>query len=76
MEMVPVKSSNVKAVGYADGDLTVEFVSGGRYVYHGVPAGVHAALMAAESKGAFVLREISRAYRFDRIRVPPPERGD
>jgi hypothetical protein len=53
-EMVPVTSSNLKAVGYdADAkELHVQFKNGGHYSYAGVPPEKHRALMAAASKGA------------------------
>lgn len=51
--MTPVKSSNIKAIGYdaKSHTLTVQFNSG-TYDYHGVPADVHSALMKAESVGS------------------------
>ena len=54
--LVPVESSNLAAVGYAPATATlyVEFLGGGLYAYSGVPADVHAGLMAAESKGAYL----------------------
>lgn len=33
MQLKPVKSSNIKAVGFEDGQLEVEFHSGKRYRY-------------------------------------------
>lgn len=59
-----VRSSNVKAIGYdADrAELHVEFLNGRVYVYHGVDAATHAALMAAPSQGAYLHRHIKGAY--------------
>lgn len=52
MNMVPVSSSTIKAVGYDAGShtLRVAFVGGGVYEYVEVPAPVHDDLMAAESQ--------------------------
>jgi hypothetical protein len=52
-EMTPVKSSNLKAVGYdKDGQvLHVQFLNGSHYSHAGVSPDHHAALMAAESVG-------------------------
>jgi hypothetical protein len=64
MEMQPVKSSNVRAVGYDEENktLTVEFRSGGIYQYPGVPPEMYADLLAAESVGRFV-SQVVRAGR-------------
>ena len=56
MERLPVKSTNVKAVGY-DAEtkmLQVEFKSGGVYQYAGVQTEMYADLLEAESVGRFV----------------------
>lgn len=52
MQMTPVTSSNVKAVGYdpAGRTMRVQFNSG-TYDYADVPPEKHAALMEAESVG-------------------------
>jgi len=65
-EMVYVESSNIEAVGYdeASQELHVQFLSGGYYVYNGVPRDVFDQLMAAPSKGSFLNREIKSVYTF------------
>lgn len=70
MEMVPVSSSNLRAVGY-DADsatLRVAFHGGGVYDYFGVPPGVHDGLMRAPSKGTFLNSRIKDRYRFRKVR--------
>jgi len=65
-EMIYVDSSNVEAIGY-DGDLQdlyVQFVSGGSYIYHGVPQEVFDELMSAPSKGSFLNRAVKGVYQF------------
>ncbi len=65
MAMVPVKSSNIKAVGY-DADtrmLTVEFGSGAQHTYADVPPETHQALMDAESVGKFFHANIRSAFK-------------
>jgi len=59
MQRTPVKSSNIRAVGYdaATQTLEVEFGSG-VYQYQGVPPEKHAKLMGAESVGKFIRAEI------------------
>lgn len=71
MLLTPVTSSNLRAVGYDAGarELWVEFVNGSVYVYEGVPAEVHAALMAAPSHGKYFDAEVKKAgYGFRRVR--------
>jgi KTSC domain len=52
----PVVSSCIASIGYAEETriLEVEFRSGAVYRYFLVPGGIHAALMAAASKGAYL----------------------
>lgn len=53
VEMKPVKSSNIAAVGYDPEakTLRVAFLNGSVYTYHDVDADKHAALMGADSVG-------------------------
>jgi hypothetical protein len=54
VEMAPVRSSNIVAIGHDSraNELHVKFKSGGMYVYHGVSASQHAVLMTAQSVGS------------------------
>jgi hypothetical protein len=69
MERHPVKSSNVKAVGYDEEQkvLEVEFKSGGIYQYTGVQPEMYADLLAAESVGRFVSQVVRAGRRGLRI---------
>lgn len=53
MNMIPVTSSNLSAVGYDPQtlEMVVSFSYGGSYLYPGVRADEHEALMSAESIG-------------------------
>lgn len=53
VEMKPVKSSNISAVGFdpETKELHVAFSNGTRYVYHDVDADKHQKLMSADSVG-------------------------
>ncbi len=64
-----MESSAVASVGYdqALGVLELEFASGEVYRYFGVSAAVHAALMQAPSKGAFINRQVRTGYAFARL---------
>lgn len=69
MTLEPVSSSNLEAVGYDSPSetLAVRFKSGRIYQYFDVPKHIHASLMAAESKGGYLNREIKGAYRYARV---------
>ena len=64
MEMIPVASSMLKAVGYDPGtqELTVQFHEGGTYAYQGVTQGVYDVLMGAQSVGHFFLGNVKNQY--------------
>lgn len=69
MDRRPVQSSNLRSVGYdlASQVLEVEFHDGSVYQYHGVPSPVHAGLMAAPSKGAYLHEHIRDRYSYQRV---------
>lgn len=73
MELIPVVSSNVKAIGweanvmtmdsgYAKDILRIEFTSGLVYDYLNVSKEVFNELMEAESKGSYIYRKIRNRY--------------
>jgi hypothetical protein len=59
MKLTPIKSSNIKAIGYdaSAKTLAVEFLNG-VYHYNDVPPEVHASLVGAESAGKFFASNI------------------
>ena len=70
--MVPVGSSTLALVGFlatapSCGDLTIAFRTGHLYRYEGVEEHVHAALLAAPSKGVFFHARIRGRYPFRRL---------
>ena len=60
--MVPVKSSNLAAVGHANEKLYIRFKQGVVYKYHGVSSQAHQALMRAPSQGSHFARFIKGHY--------------
>lgn len=67
--LVEVNSSNVFAVGY-DHDLKVlivQFKDGSVYEYEAVEEAVHDQMMAADSKGGFLHREIKGKYTYRKV---------
>ena len=71
MNLVPVSSSNLRAVGYdpTTQTLQVAFLNGRLYEYSGVPASVHAGLMAASSHGSYFDSHVKKGpYRYRKLR--------
>lgn len=66
MQRTPVRSSVLKSVGYENGMLEIQFLSGAVYRYFDVPEPVHQALLAAPSKGTFFSESIGDVYRYER----------
>lgn len=54
MEMMPVESSNIQAIGFDSGSLRVRFRDGSEYDYADVTQGQHAAFLDAPSKGKWL----------------------
>lgn len=69
IEMIPVISSNIAEIGYSEEDefLVVEFKSGDRWGYSGVPYDVFAGLRDAGSVGSFFAREVKGSYPSRRL---------
>jgi hypothetical protein len=69
MERQPVKSTNVKSVGYDAEEkvLEVEFKSGGIYQYAGVQPEMYAELLEADSVGRFISQVVRAGRRGLRI---------
>ena len=69
MDLTPVKSSLITAVGYdeAQKELTVEFKKGGTYSYKLVPHAVYTAMLEAISVGKFFLRNIKNQYEYVKV---------
>lgn len=67
--MTPVKSSNIKAVGYdaKSRALDVQFHSGATHRYHDVSPEKHQALMAADSVGSHFHANIRNAHKSSKV---------
>jgi hypothetical protein len=68
--LIPVDSSNLRAVGYhtESQTLEIEFQNGHLYRYRSVPPFVHRALMASTSKGAYFSDVIRDKYPYEQLR--------
>lgn len=62
MNLVPVQSSNIEAIGHDPETSTMEvkFRSGGSYTYPGVTEAEHAAFLAAPSLGSHFHQHFKR----------------
>ena len=68
-QLIPVSSSNLRAVGYDEwsGTLEVEFRSGGIYQHYNVPDSLFHGLMKAGSKGHYYYYHLRNRYGCTRI---------
>jgi hypothetical protein len=68
-ELKPAESSMIKAVGYDPDARLLEVVFNNNRIYHyeGVPPEVYEGLMAAESKGRYMLSEVIDVYPDHRL---------
>lgn len=69
MELVPVSSSNIEAIGYDEDSQTlqVEFKNGSCYQYFDVPEHIFIGLRDAGSVGAYLSANIKGVFRFSKI---------
>jgi hypothetical protein len=68
MDMIPVTSSLISAIGYdeAQKELTIKFKKGGAYSYKSVPHAVYTAMQEAKSVGSFFLRNVKGQYSYSK----------
>lgn len=69
MDMKPVASSNIQAVGYDESTETMrlQFANGSVYEYHNIPSIVYNDFMQASSLGAYLNRNIRNNYPYEKI---------
>ncbi|MBS3901837.1 MAG: KTSC domain-containing protein [Dethiobacter sp.] len=70
VEMIPVSSSNVQAIGYDEANqvLYVRFNNNSLYCYQGVPIAEFDGLQNASSKGTYLNANIKKGpYPFQRL---------
>lgn len=67
MELKPVNSSNIAAVGYDGGTMHVQFANGSLYKYEGVTEKDYADLMNADSIGSAFHFGIKQKYEATRV---------
>ena len=69
VEMKPVNSSNVYAVGYDTENqiVHVQFLNGSEYIYKGVSQHEFEGLLNAPSVGSYLHRNYKNIYPYERI---------
>lgn len=65
MEMIPVRSSAISAIGYDSStqQMVIRFKGSGNYTFYNVPPHIFSEFMAASSKGSYYHRYIEGRYR-------------
>ena len=69
-DLQAVKSSNIRAMGFQDSQMVVEFMNGGIYSYANVSRSVYHEIVTAESVGSVFIRLVKSnptAYPFTRL---------
>ena len=76
MQRIPVKSRDVKSVGYDERTQTleVEFLSGGIYEYSRVSEQVYEELLQADSKGKYFRRYVRDNLEYSYSQTYPRQR--
>lgn len=64
MNMIPVKSSNVAAIGYEDGIIKVDFLNGRSGQYSGTNETLFNEFLNSPSKGKFVHQRLKPFYPY------------
>jgi len=67
MELTPVQSSNIAAIGYKDEVLTVRFNNGATYTYDGVNETLGKEIFEAESVGKYFNSFIRSSFKGVRV---------
>lgn len=73
MEMVPVVSKNLKAVGHEDTVLQVEFHNKVQWRYKGVPNELYGEMLQAKSIGKFFHEHIRSQFEAEKVENPNGE---
>ena len=67
MQLIPVNSSNVVAIGYENGNIEVQFHNGSVYRYPNCSESLFREFLSSSSKGSFV-HQFLKAHGEVRIR--------
>jgi len=67
MERQRISSSNIRAIGYQNSTLEVEFNNGKIYQYYNVPENIYHGLMNASSHGTYLASNIINRFRYKEL---------
>ena len=67
INLIPVSSSNIKAIGYENATLVIKFKNGAKYEYYDVPEIVWLSLKSASSIGSYYHANIKGVYNSSKI---------
>ncbi|MBU1122455.1 MAG: KTSC domain-containing protein [Candidatus Omnitrophica bacterium] len=69
IEMIPVSSSNIQAIGYDEDNeiVHVQFLNNTEYIYKGVPRPIFEGLINSPSIGSFLHRNFKNVYPYERV---------
>lgn len=74
MNRKPVKSSNIKSIGYEKNVLEIEFHSGGIYKYSKVGEEIYKAMIESDSIGKYFHQYIKGQFDCDKVELKAPLR--
>lgn len=67
MQLIPVESSNIKAIGHEGSTMRVQYANGTEYDFQGVTAEMFDNFMEAESKGRFFGKNIRGKFTSTKV---------
>lgn len=74
MNRKPVKSSNIKSIGFDNGTLEIEFHSGGIYKYSSVGEEIYKAMVESDSIGKYFHQYIKGQFTCKKVELEAPLR--
>lgn len=67
MKMYDVDSSNIKAIGYENGNVIVAFKNGTQYAYENVDEKLFKCFLDSDSKGKFFAQHIKGKFEYKQL---------
>lgn len=65
MDRIPVQSTDIRSIGYSNGVLEIEFLSGGIYTYPNVPKIHFDCMVSYPHPGTYFHRYVRPYYPYD-----------
>lgn len=67
MQLIPVESSNIKAIGHEGSTMRVQYANGTEYDFQGVTAEIFNNFMESDSKGRFFGKNIRGKFTSTKV---------